>query len=112
MVDEMRTGVRIQARAWVGLVRFKSIEVQVTRKLVGDALGLTRLLVFTRGLDALQRSRGIQLIKTSEPREPLELLATLLAESVERIVQHGLFAGYVEHEDKLAAIRGRPLVDR
>jgi 5-methylcytosine-specific restriction enzyme subunit McrC len=112
IVDELRSGLRVQSRAWVGVVRFDALEIRITPKLAGDALGVARMLAFTRGTEGLRRSTGIQPIETAETTDLLDLLALLLAESSERVVRGGLFAGYREHEDELTTVRGRLLVDR
>ena len=44
LVDELRSGVRITARSWVGVVRFERFEVRVVPKLAGDDLGLNSFI--------------------------------------------------------------------
>jgi 5-methylcytosine-specific restriction enzyme subunit McrC len=112
VVDELLHGLRVQTRAWVGTVRLDTIEIRITPKLAGDALGVARMLAFTRGTEALRRSTGIQHLQTAQRTDLFELLAHLFVESAERVVRAGLFAGYQEHEDELTAVRGRLLVDR
>lgn len=46
LVDELRTGVRITARSWVGIVRFERFEVRVVPKLAGDNIGLVEMIEF------------------------------------------------------------------
>ena len=44
LIDELRDGLRIQAKAWVGVVRLSNgFEVRVVPKLAGDQLGLVEL---------------------------------------------------------------------
>lgn len=112
VVDELLHGLRVQTRAWVGTVRLDAVEIRITPKLAGDALGVARMLAFTRGTEALRRSTGIQPLETAQTTDLFELLAHLFAESTERVVRAGLVAGYQEHEDELTAVRGRLLVDR
>jgi 5-methylcytosine-specific restriction enzyme subunit McrC len=112
VVEELRSGLRVQTRAWVGVVRFETLEVRVSPKLAGDALGVAGMLAFTRGTEALRRSTGVQHLGTAETTDLLELLALLLAEATERVVRSGLFSGYHEREEDLTTVRGRLLVDR
>jgi 5-methylcytosine-specific restriction enzyme subunit McrC len=112
VIDELRTGLRVRTRAWVGVLRLEALTLRVLPKLAGDALGVARMLAFVRGTDRLQRRVGEQPIEASRTDDLLELLALLLADACERVVRGGLYAGYREHEDELAAVRGRLLVDR
>lgn len=110
-VDELRAGVRIKARSWVGVVRFERFEVRVVPKLAGDNLGLVRMIEFATGIDALSRIANERSLRAEE-LGLLDLIALLLAESVEDILRGGLLADYVEKEGELPALRGRLLVDR
>ena len=55
VVDELRTGLRISATSWVGLVRFEVLEVSVIPKLAGGNLGLVQMIELTTGLSSLHR---------------------------------------------------------
>ena len=110
-VDETRSGIRITASSWVGVVRFEHFEVRVLPKLAGDNLGLVEMVEFTTGLDALKRSSGARSIAAGGDNL-FDLIALLLAEECDRLVRGGLFADYVEHEDELPVVRGRILADR
>src|SRR5262245_36225350 len=109
-IDELRTGVRITARAWVGVVRFEHFEVRVVPKLAGDNLGLVEMIEFATGLDALRRSSSTRTLQ-AEGAGLLDLIALLLAEASEAILRGGLLADYVEREDDLPVVRGRLLAD-
>lgn len=111
LVDELRTGVRVTARSWVGVVRFERFEVRVVPKLAGDNLGLVEMIEFTNGLDSLRRSSSIRTLH-AEGAGLLDLIALLLAEATEAILRGGLLAGYVEREDDLPVVRGRLLADQ
>jgi len=50
-VDELRTGVRVTAYSWVGLVRFADFEVRIEPKLTGDNINLVAMLALTTGLE-------------------------------------------------------------
>ena len=110
-VDELRTGVRVTARSWVGVVRFEHFEVRVVPKLAGDNLGLVEMIEFATGLDALRRSSSTRTLQ-AEGAGLLDLIALLLAEASEAILRGGLLADYVEREDDLPVVRGRLLVDQ
>lgn len=111
VVEELRAGVRVTARSWVGVVRFERFTVRVAPKLAGDSIGLVRMIEFATGLDALRRSAGVRSLST-DGAGLLDLMALLLAEATERILQGGLLADYLECEEEIAVIRGRLLGDR
>jgi len=111
LVDELRSGVRITAKSWVGVVRFEHFEVRVVPKLAGDNLGLVEMIDFATGLDALRRSSSARTLH-AEGAGLLDLFALLLAEASEVILRGGLLADYVEREDDLPVVRGRLLGDQ
>lgn len=55
LIDELRDGLRVTTRSWVGVVRFSGFEVHVVPKLAGENLGLVDLIEFAAGLDSLHR---------------------------------------------------------
>src|SRR5208282_1882883 len=110
-IDEMREGVRIRTRSWVGVVRFDSFELLIEPKLAGDQLGLVKLIEFTTGLDALKANSGARDLLTGGA-DLFDLVSLLFVEACERLVRDGLFSDYIEHEDELPMIRGRLLADR
>lgn len=111
IVDELRSGVRVTARSWVGVVRFERFEVRVVPKLAGDNLGLVQMIELATGLDALRRSSSVRTL-AAQDTGLLDLIALLLAEEVELILRDGVLADYVEREDELPVVRGRLLADR
>jgi len=111
VVDELRDGVRIAARSWVGLVRFERFEVRVVPKLAGDNLGLVEMVEFATGLDALRRASTARTLH-AEGSGLMDLLALLFAEATEAILRGGILADYVEREDDLPILRGRLLGDQ
>ena len=110
-VDELRGGLRITARSWVGVVRFHGFEIQVVPKLAGNNLGLVELIDYARGLDALDHHPAVRTLQGSGSCL-LDLIALLLVEACERILRTGLLSDYCEVEDDLPVLRGRLLVDR
>ena len=111
LVDELRTGVRVTARSWVGIVRFERFEVRVVPKLAGNNIGLVEMIEFATGLDSLRRSSSARSLH-AEGTGLFDLIALLLAEGTELILRGGLLADYVEREDELPVLRGRLLGDQ
>lgn len=111
IVEELRDGVRIQSRSWVGVVRLSSLEVRVIPKLAGEHLGLLQMLDYTFGLDALR-----QLDAKSSPElkgnSLFELVVLLFVLASERLVRRGILSDYQAVESDLPVIRGRFLADR
>jgi len=80
IIEELREGLRIEARSWVGVVRFTTFDICVEPKLAGDSLQLVQMVEYATGLDALKRfSRGRSLL-TSDTNL-FDLIALLLAEA-------------------------------
>ena len=110
-IEELRRGLRVRTRSWVGVVRLPTVEIRVVPKVPGDLLGLVRLLEYASGLDALIRlSDGATLEASGDSL--LELVVLLFVEASERVLRRGLLSGYVEREDDLPIVRGRILGDR
>ena len=82
LVDELRAGVRVTARSWVGIVRFERFEVRVVPKLAGDNIGLVEMIEFATGLDSLRRSSSARTLH-AEGTGLFDLIALLLAEGTE-----------------------------
>lgn len=110
-IDELKSGVRITAGSWVGVVRFEQFEVRVIPKLAGENLGLVKLFDYAGNLGILRKSGGDHSLPGGGT-SLLDLLALLFAGACENLLRSGLLAGYIEREGDLAAVRGRLLVDR
>ncbi|HOK45113.1 MAG TPA: hypothetical protein PLK67_04240 [Bryobacteraceae bacterium] len=110
-IDELRAGLRISARSWVGVVRFPSFELQIVPKLAGRNVGLVKLIDFTSGLDCLRRFAAVQEFE-SKGSSLFDLIALLHAEACEAIARGGLLADYREVEEDLPVVRGRLMVAR
>jgi 5-methylcytosine-specific restriction enzyme subunit McrC len=111
VIDELKDGLRVSAKSWVGMVRFQGFELQVVPKLVGDNLALVELIDFARGLDALHRYPSVRQFKGSGTCL-FDLIALLLVESCERLLRGGLLSDYCELEDDLPVVRGRILMEK
>lgn len=109
VIDELRTGLRILAKSWVGVVHFSRFELHIVPKLAGDHLDLVRLIDFASGLDCLDRHPAVRDFQ-GDQANLLDLVALLLAEACEKLARDGLLADYWETEDDLPVMRGRLLV--
>ena len=110
-IEELRQGLRVRTRSWVGVVRLPTMEIRVTPKVTGELLGLVRLLEYTSGLDALTRLHDGAALEASGD-SLLELIVLLFVDACERVLRRGLLSDYVEREDALPRVRGRILGDR
>ena len=110
-IEELRRGLRVRTRSWVGVVRLPTVEIRVVPKVTGGQLGLVRLIEYASGLDALTRLRDGATLEASGD-SLLELFALLFVEASERVLRRGLLSDYVEREDDLPMVRGRVLGDR
>ena len=110
-IEELRRGLRVRTRSWVGVVRLPTVEIRVVPKVTRDQLGLVRLLEYASGLDGLTRLRDGTTVEASGD-SLLELFVLLFVEASERVLRRGLLSGYVEREDDLPFARGRILADR
>lgn len=108
-VTELSDGLRFDASAWVGVVRFSTIEVRVTPKLVGENLGVLQMLEYSSGLEALARLESARTLAASRGGSLVDLLALLLAESSLQIAKGGILQDYVSHQESLPRLRGRLL---
>lgn len=111
IVEELRSGVRVVAKSWVGVVRFERFELQVLPKLAGGNFGLVRMVEFATGLEALRRNSSARRLDT-QGANLFDLVALLLAEHCEYLVRGGLLSDYIETENELTAVRGRILADQ
>lgn len=106
VVDELRTGLRISARSWVGLIRFSTFEVHIVPKLVGDNLGLVELIDYAAGLDSLGRHPAVRTLE-GKGLNLFDIIALLLAEGCEQVIRSGILSDYCEVEDDIPVVRGR-----
>lgn len=108
-IDELKDGLRISSRSWVGVVRFNEFELQIAPKLANENLGLVELIDFAHGIDALEKNSAVRTIKGAGA-SLFDLVALLLAEACENIARAGILSDYCEVEDSLPVLRGRLLV--
>jgi 5-methylcytosine-specific restriction enzyme subunit McrC len=109
-LDDLRDGLRVGARQWVGVVRFESgFELRVEPKLAGTKLDLVGMIRYALGIDALVEHAGVRELDAAGGGL-VDLIALLFVREADRVVRRGLVADYVEHEDELPLLRGRLLV--
>lgn len=111
IVEELRDGIRVRSRSWVGVVRLTSVEIRVIPKLAGEHLGLLRMLDYTLGLDTFRRFDA-----HSSPEldgdNLFDLVVLLFATACERLVRRGILSDYQTVESDLPVVRGQFLADR
>lgn len=111
VIDELRSGLRIRATSWVGVIRLSQVEIHITPKLVGTSTWLVAMLDYVGGIETLQRLAGEHSIAQAGS-SLLDLFTLLLCEACQRLWDGGLLADYVERVDDFPVVRGRILLDR
>ena len=109
-VEEMKGRIRVKAYSWVGVIRFSQFEIHIVPKLAGEFLGLVRMLEIVSGIGSLRRNIGERNLLVNSKNNLFDLLALLLSEACEAILQKGLLYDYIEVEDDLPFLRGRLLI--
>jgi len=113
VIEELRSGLRISTRSWVGLVRFETFDLSVAPKLAGENIGLVQLLAYTTGLPGLRRIPATRTLPVDgEDLNLFDLLALLFATECAAVLKGGLISDYLSREDTLSTLRGRLLTDR
>ena len=102
--------LRVRARSWVGVVRVAGREIRIVPKHTHGSLGVLTMLRYSSGAlpEQVHSARTLQ----EGDRNLLDLVCLLLADQSEMVVRQGVLQDYVEHEEALAALRGRLLADR
>jgi 5-methylcytosine-specific restriction enzyme subunit McrC len=102
--------LRVRTHSWVGVVRVAGHEIRVMPKHTHGSLGVLTMLRYASGAvpEQVRSARTVQ----EGDRNLLDLVCLLLADESEMVVRQGVLQDYAEHEEALAALRGRLLVDR
>ena len=111
LVEELREGLQIEARSWVGVVRFTDFDIYVEPKLAGNNIELMEMVEYATGLDALKRFWRERSLP-AEDANLFDLIVLLLTEACSALVKGGLQSDYVVREEVLPVLRGRLLADR
>jgi 5-methylcytosine-specific restriction enzyme subunit McrC len=112
LVDELRSGLRVKARSWVGVVAFEAFDLCISPKLAGGSNGLIEMISHVAGLDDLVRELGERDYRSDEHDDLLDIVASAFIQLTERILRRGLRQDYQEHEAAIPVVRGRILADR
>src|SRR5262245_25909200 len=75
VVEELRSGLRLRATSWVGLVRFAGFDVRVAPKLAGEHVGLVQMLEFASGLPGLRRLAASRTLEVMPDLDLFDLIA-------------------------------------
>lgn len=111
-VDELKEGIRIKAKSWVGVIRFHDFQVQIVPKLAGENLGLVNMLTYTAGVNALKRYNSRRYLELQRQGSLFDLIVWLFCDACEEILAGGLLFDYERQEDTLTNLRGRLLIDK
>lgn len=107
IVDELRTGLRVTSRSWIGVVRFEQCEIRVIPKAVDGNLGVLRMIDYANRFDALKRFESDRTLQVARQGSLVDLFGLLLAEATQQIVRDGVLSDYVTREETLTTMRGR-----
>lgn len=108
-IDQLKTGLRVHAMSWVGVVRLENVELRIVPKLVGGQLGVLTMLDYSGGHRAIRRMDGLRSL-AADGANLVDLIGWLLADECEGLLRAGLLQGYVTRDDSLIALRGQLLV--
>lgn len=111
-IDELKNGIRVKAKSWVGVIHFQDFEIQIVPKLAGENLGLVNMLTYTTGLNALKRYDSQRYLETLQQGSLFDLIVWLFCDACEVILAGGLLFDYERQEDSLINLRGRLLIDK
>ena len=111
-IDELKEGIRIKAKSWVGLIHFQDFDVQVIPKLAGENLGLVNMLTYTAGVAALKRYENERYLEILKKGSLFDLIVWIFCDACEKILAGGLLFDYERQEDSLTSLRGRLLIDK
>jgi 5-methylcytosine-specific restriction enzyme subunit McrC len=110
-IVELKSGLKISAQSWIGVLRFDNFELRIVPKLAGENIGLIEMIEFTTGISGLKENVGMITLDT-QGNNLFDLLSLLFAKACEKVSRIGMLSDYVEREDTLKVLRGRLLPDR
>lgn len=111
-IDELREGIRIKAKSWVGVIHFQDFEIQIIPKLAGENLGLVSMLTYTAGVTALKRYENKRYLEILKQGSLFDLIVWLFCDACEKILAGGILFDYERQEESLTSLRGRLLIDK
>ena len=111
-IDELKEGIRIKAKSWVGVIHFQDFEIQIIPKLAGENLGLVNMLTYTAGVTALKRYENKRYLEILKQGSLFDLIVWLFCDACEKILAGGILFDYERQEESLTNLRGRLLIDK
>lgn len=111
-IDELKEGIRIKAKSWVGVIHFQDFEIQIIPKLAGENLGLVNMLTYTAGVTALKRYENKRYLEILKQGSLFDLIVWLFCDACEKILAGGILFDYERQEESLTSLRGRLLIDK
>ena len=111
-IDELKEGIRIKAKSWVGVIHFQDFEIQIIPKLAGENLGLVNMLTYTAGVTALKRYENKRYLEILKQGSLFDLIVWLFCDACEKILAGGILFDYESQEESLTSLRGRLLIDK
>lgn len=111
-IDELKEGIRIKAKSWVGVIHFQDFEIQIIPKLAGENLGLVNMLTYTAGVTALKRYENKRYLEILKQGSLFDLIVWLYCDACEKILAGGILFDYERQEESLTSLRGRLLIDK
>ncbi|MCC7535386.1 MAG: hypothetical protein IT379_04200 [Deltaproteobacteria bacterium] len=106
VVRDLRDGLEIEARSWVGRVRLGSVEIAVVPKLAADTL--LALFRYAYGLADVELHSEVVLDDGS--LSIADLVIAQLQKEADALIARGLHRRYLRREEVLAAPRGKIIV--
>lgn len=110
-IDELKEGVRVRTKSWVGVVRFSQFEIHVLPKLPGEIVNVLKMLDYASGYNDLKRFQELGTVEL-KGASLLELIVDRFLQECDKVLRGGLLVDYVEQEEALPYVRGRLLTDR
>lgn len=111
-IDELKEGIRIKVKSWVGVIHFQDFEIQIIPKLAGENLGLVNMLTYTAGVTALKRYENKRYLEILKQGSLFDLIVWLFCDACEKILTGGILFDYEQQEESLTSLRGRLLIDK
>lgn len=104
-VDELRNGLRLQTLNWVGVIELERARIVIQPKFDEGFASLIEMIAFVEDLPFHQwkDTRGV-----NGKTDFLELLVRFYIRQLESLWNQGLVKEYVEEEENLQQLRGRP----
>ena len=97
-------GIRISANEYVGVIQFEKFILNVKPKFI-KFKNFGRLLDFANHIPPEQFDDEVRFDEKFD--HPIEHVIGSFLVSVEKLIQHGIYKSYVEHQDDVSFLRGK-----